>query len=101
MIYIKHPEHGYLAVPQVEEVHRRGGWEVCDIYEEIQKKGHPEETAQEPAEEEPPGLDEYPTLEAMSKEQLDQFARETYGVELDRRKSKDKMLKDLFAKIEA
>lgn len=74
MIYLKHPEHGYLAVPQIEETHTVHGWVECDIYKEIK-----------PAKQK--------SIADMTKEELEAFARGK-GVELDRRKSKANMLKD-------
>jgi len=44
MIFIKHPIHGYLAVQQMDEVHKRNGWKQCDIDAEIRNKKKPAES---------------------------------------------------------
>lgn len=77
MIYIKHPEHGCLAVVQMEDVHRQNGWVEIDINVEIAKKSKPKGK----------------TIDEMDKEELEIYAR-SFGVELDRRKSKVNMLAD-------
>lgn len=40
-------------------------------------------------------------LEAMTKKELDIFAKEEYGIDLDGRKTKAKMIDQLFAELDA
>ena len=89
MIYIKNKEHGFLAVPYVSEVQRMNGWKECDIYKEISKKKDEEETPEKIFEK---------RIESMTKIELEEYAR-TLGIELDRRNTKENMLKDLEDKL--
>lgn len=60
------------------------------------------ETVEEPVVEEIEIVEEENKIEniySMSKEELDEHAAVKYGIELDRRKSKSKMIRDLLTKL--
>lgn len=79
MKYIKNDRHGILAVTEFTQFQKAAGWYEIDINEEIKIQ--------------PP--QENKSLDDMTKQELEDFGREV-GVELDKRKSKNNMIKDLL-----
>ena len=58
-----------------------------------------ESSVVEPVEKEKPALPKDGTLKAMTKVELEEFAKESFGVDLDRRKTKANMIVELKSAV--
>ena len=97
MKYIKHPEHGILAVPDITNTHKRSGWRQIDINQElgIVTKNVTEQMIVSGVSEvdHEPVIAEFLANKFSPKAKFEEYAR-TFGCELDRRKNKANMVKE-------
>lgn len=84
MIYIKHEKHGILPVVEFTAFQKAAGWKQIDIDEELGKKSKDEQMI----------VNELTPFDEMTKSELESYGRKI-GVELDRRKTKANMIKDI------
>ena len=81
MKFIKHEKHGIIQVHEITPVQKEHGWKVINLEDEIKK---------EPVKD----IIDIKPIDDMTKSEVEEYGREL-GVELDKRKTKANMLKDL------
>ena len=93
MKYIKHHEHGVLAVPAITNTHKRSGWKEIDINKELGIKPVTKKVTEQMIVDHEPVIEEFLANKFSKKSVFEDYARK-FGCELDRRKNKANMVKD-------